>query len=142
MKRATKVVFLNILLLVSLNFVCSAAENPLNAPPDIVKKKLSSTTTKKKSSKNPLVVILKSPVIFYREFMSPCTQDRCSHWPTCSQYSLLSFEKHGPIMGFIMTFDRLQHESNEALFSPLVKVDGVTRVFDPVENNDFWWYKE
>lgn len=41
-----------------------------------------------------------------------------------------------------MTFDRLQHESNEARYSPLIKINGETKVYDPVENNDFWWHKK
>jgi hypothetical protein len=40
-----------------------------------------------------------------------------------------------------MAFDRLQHESNEARYSPLVQTGGEIRVYDPLENNDYWWYR-
>ena len=42
-------------------------------------------------------------------------------------------------MGSIMTFDKLLHESNEARYSRLIEIDGETKVYDPVENNDYWW---
>jgi hypothetical protein len=40
-----------------------------------------------------------------------------------------------------MTVDRLIHEGKEETsVSPFVVVDGEVKIFDPVENNDFWWY--
>jgi hypothetical protein len=74
--------------------------------------------------------------------MSPYWGNKCAHHPSCSRYSLLAIKKHGPVIGFVMTFDRLQHESNEAKYSPLFKINSETKVYDPLENNDFWWYKE
>ena len=79
------------------------------------------------------------PVRFYQAFISPIDGDKCTHYPPCSAYSLLAIKKHGGMTGFVLTFDRLLHESNEARFSPLVKIGSVIRVFDPVENNTFWW---
>lgn len=86
--------------------------------------------------------ILSAPISFYQEFMSPYWGNRCSHHPSCSRYSLLAIRKHGAIIGFAMTFDRLQHEANEAEYSRLVEINGETKVYDPIENNDFWWYKK
>jgi hypothetical protein len=41
-----------------------------------------------------------------------------------------------------MTVDRLIHEGREeAAVSGLVIREGRPRIFDPVENNDFWWYR-
>lgn len=42
-------------------------------------------------------------------------------------------------MGWLMTVDRLIHEGDEASLSPLVYENGQVKIFDPVENNDFWW---
>ena len=78
---------------------------------------------------------------FFREHISAVDGDRCPSMPTCSSYSVQAFEKHGFFIGWIMTVDRLIHEGEEAGVSPLVHQNGVTRVLDPVENNDFWWYK-
>jgi hypothetical protein len=46
-------------------------------------------------------------------------------------------------MGWFLTVDRLIHEgSEEAKVSPLVYHHGRMKILDPVENNDFWWYKK
>jgi hypothetical protein len=66
--------------------------------------------------------------------------DRCPSEPTCSSYSLKAFRKHGFFIGWAMTVDRLIHEADEGRMSPLVRRDGEFKIFDPVENNDYWWY--
>jgi len=44
-------------------------------------------------------------------------------------------------MGWIMTVDRLIHEGEEEKkVSPVVYHRGRWKIYDPVENNDFWWY--
>jgi hypothetical protein len=60
--------------------------------------------------------------------------------PTCSSYSIEAFRKHGFFIGWMMTVDRLIHEGKEeAAVSPLLFSEGKWRLYDPVENNDFWW---
>jgi putative membrane protein insertion efficiency factor len=76
---------------------------------------------------------------FFQEYISPVDGDRCPCYPTCSQYSLEAVRKHGALIGLVMTFDRLIHESDEIRQAPLVKIYGSYRYYDPVENNDFWW---
>ena len=78
---------------------------------------------------------------FFQGYISPVDGDRCPCYPTCSQYGLEAVKKHGALIGLVMTFDRLIHESDENRQAPLVKVYGSYRYFDPVENNDFWWDK-
>ena len=85
--------------------------------------------------------IMLSPVLIYRTLAGSVSKDKCSHHSSCSTYCILTIKKHGVLIGSVMAFDRLQHESNEARFSPLIQVDGMTKVHDPVENNDFWWFK-
>jgi len=81
-------------------------------------------------------------VYFFKEFISPVDGDRCPSAPTCSAYSIAAFKKHGFFVGWIMTVDRLIHEGEEELkVSPIVKYPDRPRIFDPVENNDFWWYE-
>ena len=60
--------------------------------------------------------------------------------PTCSAYSLQAFKKHGFSIGFMMTADRLIHEGSEMDYAPLVKVGDRYKFYDPISNNDFWWY--
>ncbi len=81
-------------------------------------------------------------VKFYQKFISPVDGDRCPMYPTCSQYSIQAMHKHGPVIGIVMTADRLMHEADERDFVPARKVGSRYRFIDPVENNDFWWYKK
>jgi hypothetical protein len=79
---------------------------------------------------------------FYRETVSRVDGDRCPSEPSCSEYSLQAFRKHGVLIGWIMTVDRLIHEgSEETQVSPVVFSQGKKKIYDPVENNDFWWYR-
>lgn len=65
--------------------------------------------------------------------------NRCSMYPTCSNYSIEAIEKHGLLIGIVMTCDRLIHEANEMDYAPPVEGVDSLRYADPVENNDFWW---
>lgn len=78
---------------------------------------------------------------FYQKYISPVDGERCPSYPTCSQYGLEAVRKHGALLGLVMTFDRLIHESDEVRSAPLIRVGDSVRCYDPVENNDFWWYK-
>ena len=80
-------------------------------------------------------------VSFFKEYISPVDSDRCPSIPSCSEYSLLAFKKHGFFMGWLMTVDRLLHEGKEEThLSPLVYANDRWKIYDPVENNDFWWF--
>lgn len=79
-------------------------------------------------------------VQFYRETISQVDGERCKMYPSCSAYSLEAIKKHGFFLGYVMTSDRLIHESNEMDHAPKVKLkNGKERYYDPVEANDFWW---
>jgi hypothetical protein len=84
--------------------------------------------------------IVSAPVLFYQRFMGPHWGQRCAYYPSCSNYALLAIRKHGAVIGTIMIFDRFQHESNEAKYSPRILAGEEIRVYDPLENNDYWWY--
>jgi hypothetical protein len=77
----------------------------------------------------------------YRDHISPVDGDRCPSIPSCSSYAERAFKKHGFFIGWMMTVDRLIHEGKEETsVSPFVYSEGKVKIFDPVENNDFWWY--
>ena len=79
----------------------------------------------------------------YRNHISPVDADRCPSVPTCSSYAIQAIQKHGFFMGWMMTVDRLIHEGEEEKsVSPVVYSKGKWKIFDPVENNDFWWYTQ
>jgi len=79
---------------------------------------------------------------FFQEYISPVDGDRCPSYPTCSQYAQEAVRKHGALIGLVMTFDRLIHESDETRRAPLIRAGDSYRYYDPVENNDFWWTKK
>ncbi len=84
--------------------------------------------------------IAAAPVLFYQRFLGPSWGRRCTYYPSCSNYALLAIAKHGAVLGSIMAFDRLQHEADEVRFSPLIVSEGEIKGYDPLENNDYWWY--
>ena len=80
-------------------------------------------------------------VTFYRDTFSAVDGDRCPSVPSCSSYSIDAFTKHGFFLGWMMTVDRLIHEGKEeARLSPTLYTRGGMKIYDPVENNDFWWH--
>ncbi len=79
---------------------------------------------------------------FYQKVIGPVNGGRCPMYPTCSQYSVQAIRKHGPVVGIIMTADRLMHEGDEQQYLPLSRVGDRYRFIDPVQDNDFWWYHE
>jgi hypothetical protein len=77
---------------------------------------------------------------FYQKVIGRVNSGRCPMYPTCSQYSVQAIGKHGPIVGIIMTTDRLMHEGSEQDYVRTIKVGDRYRFFDPVQDNDLWWY--
>ena len=63
-------------------------------------------------------------------------------YPTASGFLGQAVAKHGMLIGIVMTTDRLLHEWDEQARAPRVTRDGVSRTYDPVEANDFWWAQE
>ena len=79
------------------------------------------------------------PIKLYQDYISSVDGNRCSMHPTCSQYCLEAFKKHGTFLGWIMCSDRLTRcGRDEKNLSDPVWIDGEKRSYDPVSNNDFW----
>lgn len=98
----------------------------------------SSKRSKYLSTSSPFIDIIRRTY----QAVSAVDGDRCQMTPTCSAYSIQVMEKHGFIIGFVMTADRLIHESDEMYLAPLVQSGTESRFFDPVSHNDFWWYED
>ncbi|GMQ79993.1 MAG: hypothetical protein BMS9Abin03_457 [Thermodesulfobacteriota bacterium] len=80
------------------------------------------------------------PIKIYQDYISSVDGNRCSMHPTCSQYCIEAFKKHGALLGWIMCSDRLiRGGRDEKKLSDPVWIDGEKRSYDPVSNNDFWW---
>lgn len=100
-------------------------------------------TPEKKATRETAAVEALSPlkygVRFFQKYISPVDGPRCPMYPTCSAYALQAIDKHGPVIGTMMTVDRLLHETDRREHRhPLHRFDRV-RYFDPLENNDFWF---
>jgi len=104
------------------------------------------TEPKKKSDvkyeTNPAKIPFLWGLRFYQKFISPIDGEKCGMYPTCSDYSVRAFKKHGVLIGLMMTTDRLMHEGDEMERAPLIKKYGILRYYDPIKNNDFWFAKE
>jgi len=85
---------------------------------------------------------LSAVIQFYQgplDHLSAVRTGECPMYPSCSQYGLESIQKHGVLIGWIMTMDRLMRcGRDEIRLSPPVIVDGQLKYYDPLEKNDFW----
>ena len=78
----------------------------------------------------------------YQRFISGANGHRCPMTPSCSHYSMQAFEKHGFLMGWILSSDRLLRcGRDEIRLSETRRINGRFYSYDPLENNDFWWTK-
>ena len=57
----------------------------------------------KKTASWPFIMLIR----FYQVCISPLKPASCRFTPTCSQYGLQAFRKHGPIKGLILTTWRI-----------------------------------
>jgi len=132
-----------IVSLVELRIPCYAMDKDPFIPWDfnnVSKEKI--VHEKKGGDNSPLGSLLIQLVKTYQQFISPVKAGSCPMHPSCSAYSIEAIRKHGAAVGFVMTADRLLHESNEMDHAPLIQKDGTLKYFDPIDSNDFWWYKK
>lgn len=80
---------------------------------------------------------------FYQKYISPIDGDRCPMHPSCSRYAADAIKKHGFFTGWIMTSDRLVRCGRDTCKNaPVITIDNENYYYDPVEANDFWWFKK
>ena len=92
----------------------------------------------KKTDKQTLFFLY--PVFFFIKYLSGIDSDRCRMYPPCSAYCVEALKKHGPLLGWIITCDRLLRCGRDEIYlSTPIWVNGKKRFHDPVSNNDFWW---
>jgi putative component of membrane protein insertase Oxa1/YidC/SpoIIIJ protein YidD len=86
---------------------------------------------------NGLVAFYHGPL----NHLSAVRRGNCPMHPSCSQYSRQAFAAHGPIIGWMMTIDRLLRcGRNELDVAPRVFIDGQVKFYDPLWSNDGWWH--
>ena len=132
-------VFFVLLFVLALGIPGWAGEDPLHGPWDSpayrVLVQRDTETGRNTSMSSPFFISLLN---FFSTVISPVDGDRCPSYPTCAAYSKEAYQKHGALLGTLMTVDRLFHEADESGFSPTVEVYGVGRIYDPVSANEFW----
>ena len=78
---------------------------------------------------------------FYKTIVSATDGDRCGMSPSCSSYAAQAFKKHGFLMGWFISCDRLiRCGRDEKYRSPHIKSGNRILTRDTLEDNDFWWY--
>lgn len=93
--------------------------------------------------RNLLSTIATSPGIllisFFQTVVSPVDGASCDFYPTCSAYAKQALAKHGLFIGLAMASERLCRIHAPEGYEPVEKY-GSYYYYDPVENNDFWFY--
>src|SRR5439155_4359388 len=56
---------------------------------------------------------------FYQSVISPIDGPRCAHRPTCSRYALLAVRQEGPLLGMLLTIDRLMRGGDSSALRKL-----------------------
>lgn len=89
--------------------------------------------------------VITGPIAFYRgplNHLSAVRDGTCPMYPSCSAYAKTAFEKHGPLLGWTMTFDRLiRCGRDETSHAKEIYINERWRYHDPVAHNDFWWHE-
>ena len=89
---------------------------------------------------------MRSAIKFYQgplNHLSAVKHAECPMYPSCSEYSIQCFERHGLFIGWLMTYDRLMRCGRDELkLSQQAIVDGKWKCIDSVGSNDFWWQEE
>lgn len=114
-----------------------AQTNPMRAPKTFPRRHQSRPPSPAVSMP---VVVFDQMLRFYQKIISQVDGARSKMYPTGSAYARQVINKHGGLLGIILTTERLLHEGNEGLVSPRIRKYGVWRIFDPVEANDWWWH--
>ncbi len=84
-----------------------------------------------------------SPMTLFQKFISRADGNRCPMYPSCSHYAQDAFKHHGPVMGWILTCDRLLRCGRDEIHrSSPISINGGRYTYDPLYANTFWWGKK
>ena len=96
--------------------------------------------------RDPQASLFEDTLQIYRgplNHLSAVRRGVCPMHPSCSEYGRQSVRKHGFIIGWAMTMDRLLRcGRNELTHVQRIWVAGDWRFYDPVSANDSWWYPD
>ncbi|MBI5589256.1 MAG: membrane protein insertion efficiency factor YidD [Deltaproteobacteria bacterium] len=74
---------------------------------------------------------------FYQKWVSPIGGDRCGFRPSCSRYGYTAITTQGPVVGLMMTGDRLIRCNIWKSPGPDYFLLPNGRLYDPLSNNLF-----
>jgi len=77
-------------------------------------------------------------ITFFQKVISPVDGPTCDFYPTCSAYALQALKKHGLFLGLTMANERANRNHAPDGYE-LISRFGRYYLYDPVENNDFWF---
>lgn len=80
-------------------------------------------------------------ITFFQKVISPVDGATCDFYPTCSAYAKHALEKHGLVIGLAMANERTNRYHSPEGYELIYKFDRYY-IYDPVENNDFWFARE
>jgi putative membrane protein insertion efficiency factor len=86
----------------------------------------------------PFVLLIR----FYQIFISPTKGQQCPMYPTCSQFGLEAFNRFGPILGWVLTADRLHRCGHDLKYYKRRKIKGILKFLDPVNQNVLGHWKK
>ncbi|PPR47664.1 MAG: putative membrane protein insertion efficiency factor [Alphaproteobacteria bacterium MarineAlpha5_Bin9] len=68
-----------------------------------------------------LTLIIIFLIKIYQLIISPYIKTNCRFLPTCSEYAIIAFKKHGIIFGFYLSFKRISscHPLGNGGFDPV-----------------------
>ncbi len=112
-----------------LTFETHGMKGPKNPFPHTV------VETTEPTQSTTLAALLLGSVRFFQKQISPIDGPRCSFSPTCSQFGYEAVHDHGPVLGVVMTADRLMrcnYWTEEGLDYNRLSSGAL---YDPVANN-------
>jgi putative component of membrane protein insertase Oxa1/YidC/SpoIIIJ protein YidD len=100
-----------------------------------------SSTYKTRITTKVTTLPIKLLITFFQQVISPVDGATCDFYPTCSGYAKQALKKHGLFIGLAMASERAARDHSPEGYDLIFKF-GRYYIYDPVENNDFWFYKE
>ena len=79
-------------------------------------------------------------ITFFQKVISPVDGPTCDFYPTCSAYARQALKKHGLFIGLAMANERANRNHSPEGYELIFRY-GRYYIYDPVENNDFWFLK-
>jgi len=79
-------------------------------------------------------------ITFFQKVISPVDGPTCDFYPTCSAYARQALKKHGLFTGLTMANERANRNHSPEGYELIYRY-GRYYIYDPVENNDFWFAK-